>query len=281
MTTLPVDQNPKILQAVAITNLMNSGTPLLSNPLLNPGNAYGEAAAIIRGQSDGFQNGLAPGHPAYYLLGKVTNTLDGSTAQSQALVNHGSLLIFGDPRSSSIIAGGLQSNLGLAMAAITLDNTISGAGAASSSGNPCALISEMFNSILGLGQELMQAMQDALDQIGELIRQVIDTINDITDALIAQVEEALATLRAAMDEIANQIAEELSKFGEWLSKQLNYIYANFLAGLFDDPCFRVVVGVVGTAALLGALSQTPARTVPRPRPSGLWSRPGGGGWNIR
>lgn len=290
MTTLPI-VNPKIAQAVAITGLMDSGTTLMVNPLLNPGNAYGEAAANLRGQSDGMQHGLAPSHPAYYLLGKVTTTLDGSTAQSQALMNHGNLLIFGDPRSSSIIGGGLQSNLGLAMGAITLDNTLNGAGAASGGGDPCALIGEMFNSILGLGEELLNTLMEALNNtpIAELINQVGNLINEAEDAvaaaiseLMAQVEAGLSAVREAMDAIANQIAEELAKFGEWLSKSLNYIYSNFLSGLFDDPCFRLVIGAVGTAALIGALSQTPASTPRRARPRGLWSVPGGGGgWNVR
>lgn len=287
---MTITQNPKIAQAVQITNLMNSGTPILANPLLNAGNEYGASAAALRAQVSGTYRGMAPSHPAYYLLQKVDAGLGTSIAQSTALVNHGNLLIFGDPRSSSIISGGLQANLGIAMSAMNLDNTLNGAGAASGGGNPCALVAELFSTVLGKGQELLNNMIDALKNsaLGQFIQKVGDLVNEAEEAIAAAIEEAkaaieqaLGDLQYAVDQIASHIAESLAQFGEWISKLLNFNLANFLAGLFDDPCFRLVVGVVGTAALVNSLATSPARTSPRVRRPGIWSVPGGGGWNMR
>jgi len=285
---LPVNQSAKMFQALQVANMLNQGEPLLLNPMVNPGNSYGSTQAALRGQAGGMQSGLTSSHPAYYLLGKIDTTLGASNTQVSGLVNHGNMMLFGSPTSGSIIAGGLQANLGLAMAAIALDNTLGANGgppaASSGGGDPCQLIQEMFGTLLGKGQELIADMMTALNNtpIAEFIRKVGDMINEASGVVAlaiaeisAAIEAGLAEVRRVMDEIATTIADELSQFGEWISKQLNFNLASFLSGLFDNPCFRLVVSAVGAAPLLSTLQQTPASVAPYARAPGLWSRRAG------
>lgn len=284
MSTIPVNQSDKMLQSFRAYDLAKSGTPIIQNPVLNPGNYYGDLAAAQRGQLIGMQNSLNTMHPAYYLLGKIDSTIGQSIGQVMALVDHTNMLINGGA-GGSIISGGLQANLGLAMSAITLDNTLSGMNGTPPSGgntNPCQIVSDMFGSILGAGQALLGELQNLLGSLSSMITSFIQTIastineamNVITDALsgmMEALESTLSEMRAVIDNIAEMIASEISQFGEWLSNQINFGLSSFLSGMFDDPCFRMVVNSVGTGALLGVLSTTPTAPITPAAAPGLWS----------
>jgi hypothetical protein len=99
-------------------------------------------------------------------------------------------------------------------------------------------LDSILDAILGIGgllDDLMQAVSGGLAALGRIIGRVISGFTDAIAAITAMIDRELATLAAALKDL------------------LDFSFMNSFLSLFGHPCVKTVMGVVGTAGLLGSL----------------------------
>lgn len=228
MTALPVDRSPLLRKAVDIAKGLNEGTPMFTNPVSTTSTRNMVTEALSRTTDP-----------------TVTSTLTRLQTQITSLQTHTNRLVFGDT-SALPTRGGLTRNIGQALAAIDLNDTlnIQTASAAARTVDPCALIQDFLGRILGAGAALLSAIRSVL-------RPILNLIGDLTEALT----EVLGRLSSLASQILNLIANEIATFLEWIAKQINFGLARFLSrlNLPRNACAALALGAVATPALIAIL----------------------------
>lgn len=179
---------------------------------------------------------------------------DASSAAGD-MFSHADTLLFGD-NQGSLISGGIGSNAGQALSAINLEDTLDSLGGAIT--ETCDLIMDFFGSVLGAGKDLLDALADAVSQAVQFISNAISAavggLAAAIQAIVGAISTIIGAITSAISAIVSLIANELATFAEWLAKQLDFSLGNFLAGAQDNPCLQLLLGGVGTAALVSILS---------------------------
>ena len=261
---------PRISASMELFDMFNSGETFLKNPITEPAAEATTLTTGLRDQVSAQMDLMDPADDSFPVLRSLKACLDDSTTQVNALDTHAQTMIFGDS-SGSVISGGLNSNLGTAMSALKLNNSMAALGQSpqgtTSPSDPCAMISDFFETLIGKGQELIgqiqAAVQEALAPVQELINKINTAITTGLQALRDAITEITAKIQAAVSEITEAIAAELANFAKWLNLLFNFNLASFLAGIFDNSCARLLVNAVTSPAGQMVLSQTLSGT-PRP-----------------
>jgi len=228
MTALPIDQSPLLRKAVEITKGLNDGVTMIKNPVSTASTGSMVNSALARTTDP-----------------TVTDALTSLQAQIGSLQTHTNRLVFGDA-SASPTRGGLTRNIGQALAAIDLNDTlnIQTASATVRTVDPCALIRDFLGRILGAGAALLRAIQS-------LLQPILNLVGDLTNALTA----VLGQISSLASQILNLIANEIATFLEWIAKQINFGLARFLSrlNLPRNACAALALGAVATPALIAIL----------------------------
>lgn len=237
------------------------GDPGFINPVRTPVN---DATAAYTAYSQATASQLAtmdPADPNYPTLRSWGNAMDSATEQMTGLGKHTDALINGD-NSGSPISGGLSSNISQAMSAMSLQSQMSGAGlpieGSSSTSDPCALIGDFFNSIIGAGQELIAKInglvQTALGAVSQLINQVNTAITAGMAALRQTINDAVGAISEALTEVKDMIAGELEAFAKWLGLNNLFNLSSFLSGIFNNACIAPILNAVAPPAMASILA---------------------------
>lgn len=103
----------------------------------------------------------------------------------------------------------------------------------------CAGFSDIFGSILGFGESLLNELNDAISSILSLINQGIDFITNMINGII--------------NKITALIIKELSGLTSLLSNMLNLTDVSTIFNMLKDPCLSAIVNTVGSPDLKSVL----------------------------
>lgn len=257
MTALPFDKSPTLRKAVLITKALEDGQSMLQNPVSGSvGTTKDQITQAVTRLSSLANNPQAEDYDPQTPLvitpenAALISSLNSLTSQVDQFHSHTRVLIFGD-NGSSPIRGGIIGNIGQASSAITLNDTLNAIDApsrmvmASTLDDPCALFQEFMGSIMGAGAALLGRIQG-------LLSQALAALGSIT----AAIQAVLGQLMALGTQLVNMAVSELSKFAEWIGRQLNFGLASFLSRvrLPRNLCGGNVIDQVGTPGLLSILN---------------------------
>lgn len=257
MTALPVDKSPTLKKAVLIAKALEDGQTMLQNPVSGAvDSAKGGITRAISRLSALENNPQAEDydpqtpHVITPENAALISNLNSLTSQLNQFHSHTQVLVFGD-NGASPIRGGIIGNIGQASSAITLNDTLNAVRApsrmimAATTDDPCALFQEFMGRIMGAGAAL-------LSQIQGLLAQALGALGSIT----AAIQAVLNQLVALGTQLVNMVVSELSKYAEWIARQINFGLASFLSSvrLPRNLCGGNVIDQVGTPGLLSILN---------------------------
>lgn len=259
--------------------MINNSSAVLQNPIADQASTTQTNTSTARDQVDLQLQSMDPADPNYPSMRNVKTTLDNAGSQITALTDHTNTLIFGN-NAGTVISGGLSSNLGIALSALTLNNKLAAFGqptqGTTSSSDPCAIIGDFFNTLIGKGAELLNQLNTAIAAIMAPIQQLINQINTAITAGMQALRDAINSLNAQIQavtaQISQAISDELNSFAKWLNIHLNFNLSSFLSGVFNNSCARLLLNAVTSQAGLAVLSNlAPAAMRPiRPFAGRMW-----------
>ena len=242
---------------VAIANDMESGVPMFENPAAEiAGNLAGTATSAVADM--GTKLAALPLEAASSVTDAITRAISkvqGILDAGSGLFSHMETMIFGDDEGGPL-SGGLLSNMSRAKSANVLSNTFAEASGGAS--DTCDAIHDMMASVMGAGKLLigtaLGAIQKVQELVNELVAAVTSAIQSAIDTAIGLINEAVAQLQGLIDEAIGLVQNEIKKFTDWMTKQINFALGGFLAALREDFCMGPILDSIGSAELKGHLN---------------------------
>lgn len=151
----------------------------------------------------------------------------------------------------------LSKNLGMYVGQLNLQQGLNNVGSSLTSlgssitgGNICDGINNFFGSIMGKGKLLLDDIGGAVGEIMNVINFGLDVTQEVIDTAIGQVQEFVSNIMSAATEITTMIATEVQAMANALADLLSYAATTAISALFNNPCGKLLLKGVGSAALL-------------------------------
>jgi hypothetical protein len=157
---------------------------------------------------------------------EITSNLDQAESTMDDFQDHSDRLISNLPS----IVGMVQTALGLATA---IGNLL----------DPCLGLRDFLGSLLDKGSALMA-------KINAAIAKVVSVINDA----LAEIQKAIAYVMGLIQSLIAMVEAEIMKLIKSLIDAARLGLAQLLSLLPKDPCFKAIIGAVGTGAAVGVMA---------------------------
>lgn len=126
----------------------------------------------------------------------------------------------------------------------------------------CSDITNFFGSIMGTGLALINTVISSISvvisSISSLIEQIQNAISTVTQTIINTIQNAISTalsvVQNTVSQITNMITTEVAALAAAVSNMVTFGSMHVLSSLFNNPCAKLAITAVGSAALVTALS---------------------------
>lgn len=151
----------------------------------------------------------------------------------------------------------LSNNLGMYVGQLNLEQGMNNVGSslpslehAGLNGNICAGINSFFGSIMGDGKSILNDIGGFVGEISNVIDFGIDVTQEIIDTAVEQVQEFVSNIMNAAVQIITMIANEVQAMANALVDLVTYAATTAISALFNNPCGKMLLQGIGSAALL-------------------------------